>query len=308
MTKARELMPVDLSSAWDLFITGVLRGGLYVLMAVGLSLVFGVMNIPNFAHGEFYMLGAYLAFFANTLFGLDPILCILIAAAGGFLAGGLVERSIFYPLRKRSREQWVMNTFLVTVGISVALQNSVQAGWGVKFRGINSYWSGKVEFLSGMSISVDRVVGFLIAMLVIAVFWVFLNRTTTGRSIRAVANDETGSLLVGIDLHRVFTLTFALSSMLAAVAGATLLSINPAYPTMGLLPLYKSWFVVILVGLGNVGASIAGGLIVGMLETISYYTLGAGWQDVVSLSVIILILLLKPAGLFGTAVKGVWER
>jgi branched-chain amino acid transport system permease protein len=120
-----------------------------------------------------------------------------------------------------------------------------------------------------------------------------------------VAQEETAAMLMGVDINRIHMLTFALSSMLAAVAGATLLSINPAHPTMGLAPLYKSWYVVVLVGLGNVPGSIAGGFLVGLLETFSYYAFGAGWQEVVSLSVLIVILLFKPAGIFSRELKRV---
>jgi branched-chain amino acid transport system permease protein len=299
---------MDIPAMWDLFIVGILRGGLYALMAVGLSLVFGVMNIPHFAHGEFYMLGAYAAYFAYAHFGLDPLLAILAGALSGLVAGALAEKSIFYPLRKKTKEAWVMNTFLLTVGLSYALQNAAQAIWGVKFRGITQYWEGSIQVISRVGISIDRAVSFLIAMVVILAFWLFLGRTRTGRAIRAAAQDETGAMLVGIDLDRIQTLTFALSSMLAGIAGAALLSVNPSYPFMGSRPLYRAWYVVILVGLGNVAAAIPGGFIVGMLETASYYFLGAGWQDVASLSILILILLLKPAGLFGSEVKGIWER
>jgi branched-chain amino acid transport system permease protein len=184
------------------------------------------------------------------------------------------------------------------------MQNAAQALWGSKFRGITQYWKGTIHLGSRMDISIDRSAGFLIAVFAIGVFWLFLGHTRSGRAIRAVAQDETGAMLVGIDLNRVHMLTFALSSMLAAVAGATLLSINPAHPTMGLAPLYKSWYVVVLVGLGNIGGSVAGGLLVGLIETFSYYAFGAGWQEVVSLSVLILILLFKPAGVFSRELKG----
>lgn len=292
----------------DLFVTGLLRSGIYILMAVGLSLVFGVMNIPNFAHGEFYMLGAYVAFFGYVFFGLDPLISIAIAAAVGFVVGALVEKSVFYTLRKKTKEEWVLNTFLVTVGLSIILQNGALAGWGAKYRGITSYWSGSLNIIGSINIPADRIVAFILAIVAVITFWLFLARTRTGRSIRAVAQDETAAMLVGIDLDRIHNLTFALSCMLAGLAGALLLSLNPAYPTMGLVPLYKAWYVVILVGLGNVTAPVVGGFIVGMLETFSYYFLGAGWQDVISLTVIIIILLVKPSGLFGTGVKGVWER
>jgi len=292
-----------LGECWDVFVTAILRGGMYSLMAIGLTLVFGVMNIGNFAHGELYMLGAYFAYFAYTVGHMGPLGSILLAAVLTFIVGIVLERSVFYPLRKRTRDQWLMNSFLVTLGVSIILQNTVMLIWGSTYRGITQYWPGRINWLSSMSISMDRVVGFLIAVVTIAAFVVFLTKTRVGRAIRAVSQDETGAALVGIHLDFIQTLTFGLSAMLAGIAGAALLSINPAYPSMGLQPLYKSWFVVILVGMGNVWASIIGGLIVGLLETITTSYFGGGWQDVLSLSVIVLILLFKPSGLFGK--KGV---
>jgi branched-chain amino acid transport system permease protein len=293
---------MDITQVLNILLTGIQRGGLYALMAVGLSLVFGVMNIPNFAHGEFYMLGAYISYFAYKSFHFSPVASILIAAVGTFILGAITEKTFFYPLRKRSRKNWIMNTFLLTLGISIILQNGAKMLWGNTYRGITVYWPGKVT-IGAFNLSYDRVVGFVAAMLTIAIFWLFLNKTKTGRAIRAVSQDETGASIVGINLNVIHTLTFALSSLLAGIAGAILLSITPAYPFMGVGPLYKSWFVLILIGMGNVGASIWGGLIVGLLETISYMKFGAGWQDVVSLLMIILILIFKPRGIF--AKKGV---
>jgi len=294
---------MDGSAIGDLLIGGILRGGMYVLMAMGLSLVFGVMKIPNFAHGEFYMLGAYFAYFACAVWGFPPVLAIMIAAVGGFLSGALMEKITFYPLRKRSRGDWIMNSFLVTAGLSFILQNLTQALLGADFRGVPQYWGGSLNWFSGMNISIDRIVGFLIAMASVAVFWLFLKKTKTGNAIWAVSEHETGAMLMGIELNKIHTLTFALSSMLAAIAGAALLSIIPAYPTMGLQPLYKSWFVVILVGLGNIEATIIGGFLVGIIEAVASFSLGAMWQDVISLSIIILVLLFKPTGLFGKKLK-----
>lgn len=293
---------MDSSVILDLLVGGILRGGMYVLMAMGLSLVFGVMRIPNFAHGEFYMIGAYFSYFACTLWGFPPAMAIVVAGIGGFVCGALMEKITFYPLRKRSRGDWIMNSFLVTAGISFILQNLAQALIGNDFKGVPQYWGGSVNY-AGLSISTDRIVGFLIAMASVAIFWLFLKKTKTGNAIRAVSEHETGAMLMGIELNKIHTLTFALSSMLAAIAGAALLSIIPAFPTMGLTPLYKSWFVVILVGLGNIQATIIGGLLVGVIEAVASFSLGAMWQDVVSLSIIILVLLIKPTGLFGKKTK-----
>jgi len=276
-------------------------------MALGLALVFGVMNIPQFAHGEFYMVGAYAAFFAAVVLGLNPLLAILFGTFISFFVGVLIEKTAFYPLRQRT-EEWVMNAFLLTVGLSFVLQNAALALMGSSYRGVAKYWEGSIKVAAGLSTSVDRLVSFLIAIVAIGVVWVFLQRTQTGRAIRAVAQDERGATLVGISLSKIHTLTFGLGCALAGLAGASLLPITQAYPFVGFRPLVESWFVVILVGLGNIPGAVVGGFIVGMLETGSYYFLGAGWQDVITLFVLILILLFKPSGLFGGAVKGIWER
>jgi branched-chain amino acid transport system permease protein len=293
---------------WELLLTGLMRGGFYALMAVGLSLVFGVMNVPQFAHGEFYMIGAYAAFFAFARFGLPPLAAIAIGAAAGFLAGALVERTLLRALYRRSRGDWVLNSFLLTVGLSFVLSNGAQAIWGANYLGTSGYWSGSVQLGTTMAIALDRVASLGISLAAVGLFWLFLERTDMGRAIRAVAADETGAMLVGIDPGRVRSLAFALSTMLAALAGASLLSLNPANPAMGASALYKSWYVVILSGLGSAGGAIPGGVLIGVLETASYYFLGAGWQDAASLLALILILLLRPSGLFGGDVKGIWER
>lgn len=300
---------MDLSVLGYIIVIGILRGGIYVLMALGLSLAFGVMNISNFAHGEFYMLGAYYGFFARTVLGLGPLLSIVVAAVGGLLTGAIVEKAVFYPLRKKSTSgNWIMDCFLVTAGLSFILKYGVQYVIGVEYKGVSQSWPGTLNIL-GVQASIDRVVAFVIAMIVVLVFWWFLQKTKTGNAIRAVSENETGAMLLGINLNKIQTLTMSLSCMLATIGGAALISINPAYPTMGLRPLYKSWFVVIIVGLGNIWGTIIGGFIVGLLEAFTYFGVGAGWHLLVTVAVICLILVIKPSGIFGTeSVKGIWEQ
>lgn len=297
---------MDLITAENLIVTGLMRGGLYALMAVGLALVFGVMNICHFAHGEYYVIGAYAAYFAYTIFGLNPIAAILIAMLIGFSAGVVTERLLFYPLRKRSKGEWVMNAFLLTAGLSVVLQNGFRSIFGMKYMGITQYWDRTIRIF-GMTIAADRVMAFIIAILAIVLLWLFLHRSRLGRAIRAVSQDERGAMLAGIDLNFIHTLTFALGSMLAALGGASLLSLSPAYPYAGNKPLISSWFVVTIAGLGNVEGAIFGGFLVGIFESLSYFFLGQGWQEVASLGLLILLLLFKPTGLFGTQLKSVWE-
>jgi len=275
---------------------------MYSLMAVGLSLVYGVMNVANFAHGEQYMLGTYIGYFCFAGLGLNPFLCFILALLGGFLIGAITEVIIFSPLRKRSGRNWLMNTFLLTLGLSLILKNGMKLLFGNSYRGITSYFSGTVS-IAGFSTSRDRVIAFAISVAVIVAVMVFLNRSKFGRAIRAVSMDATGAQLVGIKLRTVYIVTFGLSCGFASLAGAALLSLTPAYPGNGTQVLYASWVVLILVGLGNVGGSIVGGILVGLLETICIQYLGAAWQDVFALSIVILILLVKPNGLFGKSVK-----
>ena len=292
----------------SLLITGLLRGGLYALMAAGLALTFGVMNICNFVHGEFYVLGAYVAYFAFVPFGLNPIVSIALAAAGTFLAGVVIEKTLLWPLRKRSKDEWIMNTFLLTAGLSVALQSTYKLLWGVRYKGVTQFWDSRIQVTPDMAVATDRVVAFAIAIGSIVIFWWFLKQTNLGRAIRAVSQDERGALLVGINLDHIHTLAFGLGCMLAGLGGASLLSLTPAYPYAGLKPLIRSWFVVTIMGLGSVGGAIVGGLIVGILESLTFYFLGQGWQDVASLLVLIALLLIKPSGLFGSEVKGALEK
>ncbi|HSM54672.1 MAG TPA: branched-chain amino acid ABC transporter permease [Candidatus Sulfomarinibacteraceae bacterium] len=304
-----------------ILVNTVVTGGMWALLSMGLSLVFGVMNIPNFAHGEFFLAGSLTAYFVftplrralaenpnTTLSLLAPLLGILAAIVVGLILGAILEKLVFYQLRKRSREQWVMNSFLLTVGISVVIINLVQLRWGADFRGIPRYWDLPALRLFGVNVSVDRIGAFLLAVIALIVFWYFMRHTQTGRAIRAVAQDEMGALMVGINLNRILLLTMSLSAGLAAMAGASLLFIFPAYPTAGLRPLYVAWYVVILVGLGNVSAAVIGGFIVALLQTLTSFYIGVGWEDVIPTAIIIIILIVKPSGLFGSEVKGIQEQ
>lgn len=302
-------------------VNAIVTGGMWALMAAGLSLVFGVMNIVNFAHGEFFMVGTLVAYFVFTplssylkenpnpvLAAVAPFAGILAAVVVGALLGVVIEKLVFLQLRKRTKEQWIMNSFLLTVGLSVILINGVQIIWGPDFKGITRYWDVPPIDVLGVTVSVDRAVVFILAMVTMGLFWFFLRRTRTGRAIRAVSQDETGALMVGIDMNRIQVLTLALSSALAALAGASLLFMFPSYPTVGLKPLYIAWYVVILVGMGNVAGALVGGFIVALLQTMTSYFIGPGWEDVIPTAFVMLILLVRPSGLFGSEVKGIHER
>jgi branched-chain amino acid transport system permease protein len=302
-------------------INAIVTGGMWALLAAGLALVFGVMNIPHFAHGESFMIGSYVGYFVFTalnnylkdnpsavLGALAPNIGVIAALLVGAVVGAVLERLIFAPLRRRTRVGWVMNTFLLTVGLSFVLVNGTTLVLGPNFRGIPRYYDvPPIEFL-GVRVAVDRVWAFAIAIITIAVLTVFLQRSRTGRAIRAVSQDETGAELVGINIGFIHTLTFSLATATAAMAGAALLFMFQAYPTVGLKPLYFAWYVVMLVGLGNVYGAVVGGFMVALLQTATQQFIGIAWEDVVPTIVMIIILIVVPSGIFGSEVKGIQEQ
>lgn len=296
-------------------------GGMYALLAVGLALVFGVMNIPHFAHGESFMIGAFTAYAVFTplqkmlktqpnavLSALAPFAGMIAATIVGFVLGLLLERLIFYPLRRNTKSGWVMNAFLVTVGISFVMVNGATLVLGPNFRGIPRYWDVPPIQLLGVRVSLDRLVAFTIAIVTIAALWFFLRNSRTGRAIRAVSQDETGAMLVGINLNFIQSLTFALATATAALAGAVLLFMFQAYPTVGLKPLYFAWYVIMLAGLGNVAGAAVGGFIVALLQTATQQFFGVAWEDVIPTVIMVIVLILVPSGIFGSEVKGVQEQ
>jgi branched-chain amino acid transport system permease protein len=299
----------------------LVTGGMWALMAVGLSLVFGVMNVAHFAHGESFMVGAFIGYFVFTpiskylktspnafLSLVAPFVGIIVAALAGLVLGYLLERLLFRPLRGRGKSGWVVNTFLVTVGLSFVMINGTTLLLGPNFRGVPRYWNVPPIEMFGIRIAVERLVAFGIAMLTIFALWLFLQKTRTGRAIRAVSQDETGAQLVGINLDNIYSLTFALATATAAMAGATLLFMFQAYPTVGLKPLYFAWYVVMLVGLGNIAGAIIGGFIVALLQTATQQFFGISWEDVIPTFVMVLVLIVAPSGIFGSEVKGIQEQ
>ena len=304
-----------------ILVNTIVTGGMLALMAVGLSLVFGVMNIPMFAHGEYFMIGTLVAYFVFTPFSeylaqnpspilatVAPLIAICLAMVVGALMGALTERLVFYELRKRTRENWVMNAFLLTVGLSVFLVNGTQLLFGCDFKGIVHFWGGPAISIMDVFISRDRVFTLILAIVIIISFWAFMKMSRTGRAIRAVSMDETGALMVGVGLNGIQIITMAMSCALAAIAGASLLFMYPSYPTVGLEPLYMSWFVVILVGLGNTLGALVGGFMVALLKVLTVEYIGSGWDFVIPTAIIILVLIFKPSGIFGSEVRGIHDK
>ena len=297
---------MNLLEIWNVIAVGLVRGGLYAQMALMLALILGVMSIISMINGELYMIGAYVAYFAFSGYHMNPILAILCAAVVTFFVGALIERGPLAAMRKRAGEDWHLNTFLITVGLAFVIRNVAVLLWTPAYRGIQWYWKGTVD-IGGMGISIDRLVALTIAAISIGSLMLFLRRTRLGRAIRAVSQDERGAKLAGINIANIYTLSFGIACMLGGIAGASMLSILPASPYMGVGPNNYAWLVVMLAGLGNIGGAVVGGFLIGMVEAVSYQFFGAGWPYVISISILIIVMVIKPSGLFGTSVKGYWE-
>ena len=298
-----------------------ITGGMLALVAIGLSLLLGVMNVASFVHGEFFMIGTLVAYFVftpinkylnqnpnETLAFVAPLFTIFCAMIAGGFAGAMAEIFCFAPMRRRSRENWVMNSFLLTVGMAVLLINGHLLIFGADFKGIVGYWTGAPITIMDVYISKDRAYAFLLSVIIIMLFWAFMKYTRLGRAIRAVSMDETGSLMVGINLAGILIFTMALGCALAATAGASLLFLYPSYPTVGLEALYMAWYIVILVGLGNILGAFTGGFLVALLKVTTVEYVGAGWDFVIPTALIILVLIFKPSGIFGSEVRGVLDQ
>lgn len=311
----------SIASGPYLLVNTIVTGGMLALVATGLTLMLGVLNIPMFAHGEFFMIGSLTAFYVFTPISnyisenpesfmavIGPLIAIAGAAIIGAVSGIVAEKLVFGPLRRRSTENWVMNSFLLTVGLSVLLVNLHQLIFGADFKGIIGYWSGMPISIADVFISRDRAMAFVIATVIVALFWFFMTYTRTGMAIRAVSQDSTGAQIVGIDIEKIVLLTISLACALSAVAGGSLLFMYPSYPTVGLEPLYLAWFVVILSGLGNILGAVAGAFMVALLKVLTVEYVGAGWDFVVPSALIILVLIFKPSGIFGSDVRGALDK
>jgi branched-chain amino acid transport system permease protein len=304
-----------------ILVNTVITGGMWALMAIGLALLFSVMNIAGFAHGEYFMAGSLTAYFVMQPIGnynldnpgtfmayVGPLIAILAGTLMCAILGIITERAVFKQLRKRNREGWLLNCFLITLGLSVIMQNGHQLLFGADFKGILAYWDFPSVPIFGVYISMDRVCAFFIAILTMIGFYIFMMFSTTGKTIRAVSQDEDGARMVGISVDIVHIVTFALSCGLAGLAGASLLFMFPSYPTVGVMPLYNSWFIIILVGFGNVAGSIPGGFMIALFQVLTRSYLGEGWEAVIPVLLISLILIFRPSGIFATKVRTVWDE
>ena len=278
-------------------LNGLLLGATYSLLGIGLTLIFGLMHVVNFAHGEFYTLGAYTAFAALALAGAGFFVAIAGAIVVGAVLGALCERLLLRPLRGES----IDTTMLVMIGVWIAMQNAELLGWGGVAKTIPHPFPTAPFTVGPLSVAPLRVFVFVSALALIAAAHLLIQRTRLGCAMRATFQDRDTAALMGVRIDRIHTATFAFGSALAAAAGALLGPVFLVYPSMGDLASLKAFSVVILGGLGNLAGATLGGLVLGVAEELGAGYVSSGYRDAVGFVIIILVLLFRPSGLFARA-------
>lgn len=278
-------------------LNGLLLGSTYSLLGIGLTLVFGLMNVVNFAHGEFYTLGAYGTFAALVGASVNFFLAIPLAIAGGALVGAVCERVLLRPLRGAS----IDTTMLVMIGLWIALQNGELLAWGGVAKSVPTPFSTAPVVLGPVSVSHLRIFVFVVSVLLIVGAHLLLTRTRLGRAMRATFQDRETAALMGVSIERIHTVTFAFGAAMAAAGGALLGPVFLLYPSMGDLAAQKAFSVVILGGLGNFVGAALGGVLLGVAEELGAGYVSSGYRDAVGFVIIVLMLLVRPSGLFARA-------
>jgi branched-chain amino acid transport system permease protein len=277
-------------------ISGILTGGVYALAAMGMSLVFGVMNISNFAHGELMMLGMYLAYYLFTLLNLDPFIALLLIMPLAFLFGYAIEKTMISRVFSHPAE----NQILLTVGLGLIMSNSALLAFTSDPKILTtSYANSSLNLPGEISISIPMLLSFVVTCILFAALSFFLARTKTGLALRATSQNREAAQLMGVDVSRISATAFGIGTLLAASAGGLIAQTYYIDPFAGHTFLLKSFTICVLGGLGSVIGAATGGIVIGVIETMSSAYLSTGWKDVVVFTIFLAILLLRPQGLFG---------
>ncbi|MBI1733936.1 MAG: branched-chain amino acid ABC transporter permease [Candidatus Rokubacteria bacterium] len=286
---------ITVASLTQMLVNGLTAGSFYVLMALGFTLIFGIMRLVNFAHGEFYMLGAFVVYHLYGQLGLNFFLALVAAALTVGLLGALVERVIFVPLRARE-----LSMLMSALGLQIALQGVMAVVEGPEALSLRAPVTG-VYRSSALVFPYDRLLVVAVGMVVLAVFYVFIRWSKVGQALRAVAQDGEAALMQGIPVNRIYTIAFALGCALAAIAGGVLGPVFSLHVYMGQAAILKAFVVVILGGLGSVPGAVVGGLLLGLTESVFASLFGALVSDMLGFLLIMVILLWRPFGLLGRA-------
>jgi len=285
---------MDVTLALQLIVQGILLGGIYGLIALGLSLIFGVMGVINFAHGQLMVMAMYISYWIFVLLGIDPYLSLVVVCAAVFILGYLIQATVVNRILDYPEAMQV----LPLVAMGLIIENTVLLLWGPDHRSPQTPFSLETFWIGPVMIDVSRLIAFSLAIVITAVIFVYLKKTNNGKRIRAASDNRTGAILVGINVDRINNTSFGLGAAATGAAGVLLLPLMPLSPHMGHDFTLTAFIVVILGGMGNLIGALVGGLILGVAESTSTLFLPATLKQVVSFTILVIIMLFRPQGLF----------
>jgi len=279
----------------QVLVSGLLMGGVYALISIGLNLIFGVVRIINFAHGEIVMLSMYMTFWLCSLLAMDPYVSAILVLPAMFLFGVLFQRFIVQPIQTTSATMKIFTT----VGVSLLLQNLVLILWKGDFRTVQTSYSMSAIETMGIIISVPRLVAFVVALLSIIFLYFFLKYTYVGKALRAIVENNSVARLMGVNVERHYLLAFGVGSAFSGLGGVLLMPFNAVYPTVGITYTLLAFVVVVLGGLGSMGGTFLAGLFIGVVEAFGGTFVSPALKEAIYFGIFILVLLVRPQGLFG---------
>jgi branched-chain amino acid transport system permease protein len=286
---------ITTSGLIEALLWGVANGCIYILLATGLNIIFGVMKLVNFAHGQLLMIGAYIAFTAATALGLNAYIAILVAMGLVALIGVGLERFTFRKVLGTDK----LNEIFVSLGLIYVFENTAVLLWGNSSHQIASSFQGLQLPLGQISIGYDWLSAISIVIVILIALFLLLKKTKIGLAMRATSQKSDTSMLMGVNIEKVYIFTFALGAALAGAAGALYGIIFPFNPGIGALPTIKAFAIIIIGGLGSIPGAVIGGLLYGIAENAAVYFLGGIWRDAIAFALLIIVLVIRPTGIFG---------
>ena len=276
-------------------VNGLQSGSIYALVALGYSMVYGIILLLNFAHGDIIMIGAYVVFYAMTSFSLPPLVAVLLAVIACTLLGALIEKIAYTPLRSAPR----LSLLITAIGVSFLLENGAQLVFGAGAKNVPSFIDGGVQ-IGGVYLSYVSVVTILVSVASMVVLTFLVQKTKLGKAMRAVSEDMGAAQLMGISLNRTISFTFAVGSALAGIGSVLYIcAYGQASPTMGSMLGLKAFVAAVLGGIGSIPGAMIGGFVIGLLEALVTAVGLSTWKDGVVFAVLIVVLLVKPTGILG---------
>jgi len=287
-----------MSSFMQTLVWGIFNGAIYGIAAMGLALVFGVLKILNIAHGELVMLGGYLGFWAFSALGLDPFLSLVLVIPGIFVLGLILDRVVYRWVVRQWGEEKIKNSLLVSFGLGLVLTNLAQWLFTGDERSVQPSYAGEGLNIYGVLMPYTRLATLGIVLVVTVALHFFLRKTYPGKAILATAEDYESAELAGININRVYMLTFALSAALAAIAGQFVTFTYALLPSIGMFWTLKAMIVIVLAGTGSIMGALPAGLLLGIIEALSGAYLAQTYKEVIGLVIFLLVLIVRPQGLF----------